>query len=40
MSQQGLISSVQREKLFRQCKHMLGAPIRGVDGYRFGDIYF
>ena len=31
MSQQGLISSVQREKLFRQCKHMLGAPIRGVE---------
>jgi|TARA_R110000744_G_scaffold235710_1_gene353341 hypothetical protein len=31
MAQQGLISSVQREKLFRQCKHMLGAPIRGVE---------
>jgi hypothetical protein len=31
MSQQGLISSSQREKLFRQCKHMLGAPIRGVE---------
>jgi len=28
---QGLISSVQREKLFRQCKHLLGAPIRGVE---------
>ena len=28
---QGLISAAKREKLFRQCKHMLGAPIRGVE---------
>ena len=27
----GLISSEKREKLFRQSKHMLGAPIRGVN---------
>ena len=25
----GLISPEKREKLFRQSKHMLGAPIRG-----------
>jgi|TARA_R110000744_G_scaffold379554_1_gene497950 hypothetical protein len=28
---QALISLEKREKLFRQCKHMLGAPIRGVE---------
>ena len=28
---QALISASKREKLFRQCKHMLGAPIRGVE---------
>ena len=28
---QALISQEKREKLFRQCKHMLGAPIRGVE---------
>ena len=27
----GLISPEKREKLFRQSKHMLGAPIRGVE---------
>ena len=27
----GLITPEKREKLFRQCQHMLGAPIRAVE---------